>query len=152
MLSLRDTAARQDIVQRINRLGPNTVRVWGRMTAPEMICHLNDSFLVSLGDRTASSRANMFSRTAMKFFALNVPMQWPKNLPTMPEVKQGLGGTCPSDFQTDRINLLSTLDRFCVPDPTVGRFPHPLFGMMSVEDWMRWGYLHSDHHLRQFGI
>jgi prephenate dehydrogenase len=28
---------------------------------------------------------------------------------------------------------------------------HPMFGPMSPEDWMRWGYLHADHHLRQFG-
>jgi hypothetical protein len=28
---------------------------------------------------------------------------------------------------------------------------HPMFGKMSAKDWMRWGYLHADHHLRQFG-
>ena len=26
-----------------------------------------------------------------------------------------------------------------------------LWGKMSARDWMRWGYLHADHHLRQFG-
>jgi len=29
--------------------------------------------------------------------------------------------------------------------------PHPIFGAMKPWDWMRWGYLHADHHLRQFG-
>jgi hypothetical protein len=28
---------------------------------------------------------------------------------------------------------------------------HPIFGAMSAGDWLRWGYLHMDHHLRQFG-
>jgi hypothetical protein len=28
---------------------------------------------------------------------------------------------------------------------------HPMFGVMTVGDWRRWGYLHADHHLRQFG-
>jgi hypothetical protein len=28
---------------------------------------------------------------------------------------------------------------------------HPMFGEMTEKDWMRWGYLHADHHLRQFG-
>jgi len=28
---------------------------------------------------------------------------------------------------------------------------HPIFGQMTEKEWMRWGYLHSDHHLRQFG-
>ncbi len=28
---------------------------------------------------------------------------------------------------------------------------HPVFGELSEWEWMRWGYLHADHHLRQFG-
>jgi hypothetical protein len=152
MISLSDRSVRQSVAERIHRLRPDSPRKWGRMTASEMICHLNDSFLISLGEKDASSKANVFSRTVMKFVALKVPARWPKDLPTMPEVKQGVGGTCPSDFQTDRDRLLQTLERFSVPDPNVGQHPHPLFGMMSVEDWMRWGYLHSDHHLRQFGL
>jgi len=29
--------------------------------------------------------------------------------------------------------------------------PHPRLGRMSEREWLRWGYLHMDHHLRQFG-
>ena len=28
---------------------------------------------------------------------------------------------------------------------------HAIFGAMTASDWMRWGFLHADHHLRQFG-
>jgi len=28
---------------------------------------------------------------------------------------------------------------------------HPIFGGMSERAWLRWAYLHTDHHLRQFG-
>jgi hypothetical protein len=31
------------------------------------------------------------------------------------------------------------------------RQSHPLFGAMSAAAWLRWAYLHLDHHLRQFG-
>jgi hypothetical protein len=88
----------------------------------------------------------------MKYVALQVPMRWPKNVPTLPEMEQGVGGTCPSDFETDRKSLMQTLNRFCVPDPGLGKYPHPMFGMMSVDEWLRWGYLHCDHHFRQFGV
>ena len=27
---------------------------------------------------------------------------------------------------------------------------HPAFGAMSAREWLRWGWLHADHHLRQF--
>jgi hypothetical protein len=54
------------------------------------------------------------------------------------------------DFHEDLRSLLSSLERFCdaLPAP---HLPHPIFGPMSRENWMRWGYLHADHHLRQFG-
>jgi len=26
-----------------------------------------------------------------------------------------------------------------------------MFGRLSDAAWLRWGYLHMDHHLRQFG-
>ena len=29
---------------------------------------------------------------------------------------------------------------------------HGNFGTMSVRDWQRWAYRHTNHHLRQFGI
>jgi hypothetical protein len=28
---------------------------------------------------------------------------------------------------------------------------HPIFGPMSNAAFLRWAYLHMDHHLRQFG-
>jgi hypothetical protein len=27
---------------------------------------------------------------------------------------------------------------------------HAIFGAMSRREWLRWGWLHADHHLRQF--
>jgi hypothetical protein len=27
-----------------------------------------------------------------------------------------------------------------------------VFGRMSQAAWLRWAYLHMDHHLRQFGV
>ena len=29
---------------------------------------------------------------------------------------------------------------------------HPIFGPLTTSQWMRWGYLHVYHHLRQFGV
>ena len=36
--------------------------------------------------------------------------------------------------------------------PNAGWPAHPFFGAMSSSAWLRWGYLHMDHHLRQFGV
>lgn len=78
-------------------------------------------------------------------------MKWPKGIPTRLEVEQGKGGTPPMDFEHDREVLFEALDRFCdVSDAQ--RTSHPILGVMNSEEWMRWGYLHADHHLRQFSV
>lgn len=152
MSTFASDAGRRNVADRLLRLRPDATPLWGKMTAPQMICHLNDSFLTSFGEKEVSSVAGLFQRTVMKWFALHVPAHWPKNVPTRPEVAQGIGGTCPSDFLSDRAMLLQTIERFCTPDAQLGRHPHPIFGNMTLAEWMRWGYLHSDHHLRQFGL
>ena len=51
-------------------------------------------------------------------------------------------------FEQDRAGLLVALDSFCAL--TNHTRDHPFFRSMQHADWMRWGYLHADHHLRQF--
>ena len=61
------------------------------------------------------------------------------------------GGTPPTDFENDRAKLSAAMERFgSVPGSARG--PHPVLGPLSHEQWMRWGYRHADHHLRQFGV
>ena len=152
MITMADIAVRQSVIDRLVRLQPETRALWGSMTAPQVVCHLNDSFLVCLGEKSVTPATGLFQRTFMKWFALNVPLQWPKGVKTRPEVEQGAGGTSPTDFLRDREELVHTMTRFCSPDPALGSHPHPIFGLMSTAEWMRWAYLHTDHHLRQFGL
>jgi hypothetical protein len=120
------------------------------MSVHQMICHLDDSYKLALGLRTALPATGFTQRTVLKWLALKAPVKWAKGFPTRPEVQQGKGGSPPVDFVQDHASLLSTFGCFCqdLPVPLV---LHPVFGKMTTADWMRWGYLHADHHLRQFG-
>jgi hypothetical protein len=120
------------------------------MTARQMVCHLFDSYSSGLGERTVSPASGPLQRTLVKWIALRAPMRWPHGAPTRPEVEQGVGGTPPGDFQSDRARLVSVLERFAASS-TLASVPHPFFGRLSNAQWLRWGYLHGDHHLRQFG-
>ena len=76
---------------------------------------------------------------------------WPSGVDTSPEIDQCGGGTTPRDFAADVECVLVLVDRI-VREARTLRWPrHPTFGRMSVAEWLRWGYLHVDHHLRQFG-
>lgn len=150
MKTLGTTLAREQMVNRIVQLSRNDHRRWGRMSAHEMICHLADAFRVPLGEKKASPATGPLQRSVLKWLALWLPVRWPKGFPTRPEVEQGKGGSPPVDFERDKEALLALLRRFCerLSQPCA---PHPVFGEMNAKEWARWGYLHTDHHLRQFG-
>jgi len=150
MKTLESKPDRDSIARRFSALAAADRRQWGKMSVEQMVCHLCDSYRVALGEKAVTPATGFFQRTVMKWFALRAPMQWPRGVKTGPEVEQGVGGTPPVEFERDRAMLIVVFDRFCEPSANLAP-AHPFFGPMSREEWLRWGYLHADHHLRQFG-
>lgn len=105
-----------------------------------------------MGARRLSAAPGFGLRWLVKWIALDLPFHWPHGVKTRPEADQLAGGTPPVDFETDRDELLVLLERFAGTPRDFQWHPHPMFGAMSDKDWMRWGYLHVHHHLRQFGV
>ena len=143
-------ADKGEVLRRLADLRPDSPRRWGKMSCHQMIVHLSDSFQVPLGERKASKASVPVPRGIFKWAALYAPMKWPRGVKTMPEIEQGVGGTAPVEFQRDREKLVGLIEQFC--DAPVDGAVHPIFGAMTQQDWQRWGYLHCDHHLRQFGV
>jgi hypothetical protein len=152
MKLLNDPGCKQGILARLEKIRADTPRKWGKMTASQMICHLSDCFLGVMGDRPMEIPRGFTLLSVMKRFALYAPFQWPKGVPTRPEFdQQGGGGTPPAQFESDMRILLASMEKFTAQPRSFHFRPHPMFKEMSEKDWMRWGYLHTDHHLRQFG-
>jgi len=141
---------KEEVLRRLAELRPDSTRRWGKMSCHQMVVHLSDSFRLPLGERKAGMARVPIPRGVFKWLALYVPMKWPHGVRTMPEMEQGVGGTAPVEFQKDREKLRELITRFCAA--RMNAVPHPIFGEMSEQDWQRWGYLHCDHHLRQFGV
>jgi hypothetical protein len=121
------------------------------LDAHQAVCHLCDSFRVAMGDRDASGKPFPLGGV-IKWVALYAPMKWSRNLPTMPESDQMKLGTPPVEFAADVSELDRLVERFSAEHREFSWMPHPFFGAMSEKDWMRWGWLHMDHHFRQFGV
>jgi hypothetical protein len=140
-----------EILSRLDRLSPKSERKWGRMTPPQAVCHLSDSFKAILLDRPLDARPVNLRRRVVRFLVFTAPMPWPKGVPTSARVDAERGGTAPVDFATDVAELKTLIGRFVESD---GRTlePHYFWGRMSRGEWGRYGYRHADHHLRQFGV
>lgn len=145
-------ADKAEIVRRLKLVRPDSARQWGRMSAHQMVCHLSDAFRHVTRQKAASPASGIVQVTLIKWIALYVPFTWPRGVPTRPEMDQEIEGTKPGDFAADLAELESLLETVTTA-PTNFDWPaHPIFGRMSESAWMRWAYLHVDHHLRQFGL
>ena len=151
MKSLANRRDRDELLARLKTLHKNSSRRWGVMSVDQMVCHLGDAFLMMTGELRASDATGVLQRTVMKWVALYLPVRWPAGILTRPELDQTIGGTRPCDFDADLARVEALLIR-CGNEPANcdGRV-HPIFGRLSRSAWMRWAYLHTDHHLRQFG-
>jgi hypothetical protein len=149
-LAQDDTVA--EIMARLDALEAGSTARWGRMSAPQMVRHLIDSARVAFGEVTVSDVSNPLQRTVIKWIALYAPMKWPPDIKTRPELDQVLGhGSAPGDFKADVAELAAITRRLAAHPRDAQWARHPIFGTMTHAEWLRWAYLHTDHHLRQFG-
>ncbi|WP_446743659.1 DUF1569 domain-containing protein [Silvibacterium acidisoli] len=149
MKNLGQSSNLNEILTRTAAVSAGDQARWGKMNVGEMICHLTDAFRMSLGERAATAKRFPIPSGVLKWLLFRSSFQWPQNAPTPPELRHDAGGTRPSDFHDDRSQLLQYLDVFA--GHKIIWPPHPFLGPLTDSEWMRWGYLHCDHHLRQFG-
>ena len=149
------TLARQrdkdEVLRRLKSVGLESPRRWGRMSVHQMVCHVSDAFRMAMGRKAVSPASGLLKRTIVKWIALHLPLPWPAGIPTSPEIDQEAGGTSPVVFAADVAELAVLVEIFTAPARSFAWQPHPIFGTLSDAAWLRWGYLHMDHHLRQFG-
>lgn len=147
MRSMANPVDRQDLLERLGRLRPDTQRLWGKMDAPRMIAHLTDQMRHTLGDVRATPVSRFRRIPAVRWLAIYV-LPWPKGIPGPAEAFV----TQPEAWETDLAALCGLVLRF--PDHFSRRQfgEHPFFGNMSPEMWGDFCYRHFEHHLRQFGV
>jgi hypothetical protein len=146
--TLRDTATRAAIIERIQRVQPDVTARWGSLTAPRMLAHLSDAFRMAIGLLPIKSRNLWLAQRfpAKHLFLYVVP--FPKSAPSAKE----LISRTPEPFETERANLIALMERMAVGGPEVRYAEHPIFGPLSHDEWGVLGHKHTDHHLRQFGV
>ncbi len=155
MKTLARQRDRDEILRRLRTVRADSPRRWGRMTAHQMICHVGDACRMATGEYVVSPATGLPQRTVIKWIALYLPVNWPPDIQTRPEIDQvASGGTVPGDFAADLARAEALVQAFVARagTGTVDWPRHPIFGRLSQAAWMRWGYLHLDHHLRQFGL
>jgi hypothetical protein len=146
--TIGDAAVLAALTSRLQRLSLAHERVWGSISAHQMVSHLGDASEAALGRRPFSPAIRPPSRL-MKVVALSLPMRWPRG------IKSGADPAAKilpvAEFPADLDRAIRTLHQLAGSSGGLAE-RHPIFGTMSAANWHRWAYLHTDHHLRQFGL
>lgn len=117
-----------------------------------MVQHLRLAFLMPLGEFAVTDSPNRrMDNRLFRFVALTAPVRWPRGVPTTRELNLATGNLPQAEFEQERAALIEVVERFGEARPSDLQPTHPIFGELDHAQWMRWGYRHADHHLRQFG-
>ncbi len=144
MPMLHDPRTRAEITERIQALRPESPRQWGKMSVDQMVWHVNQGLLQSLGQLQCAPKP-----VPLRFITkpLVFAMPWPKGAPTFPEFV----AVSERDFGREQGRCLQLVDDFGRRDLRSSWPTHMAFGPLRGEEWSRLMYKHMDHHLRQFG-
>ncbi|HEV2149650.1 MAG TPA: DinB family protein [Longimicrobiaceae bacterium] len=152
MKTVADPRVLRSLVERLGRLRSDSERRWGTLTAHEMLCHLGDTTAMVLGTRPKHPPSPVRQRRLVRWLGLWAPVPWPHGWRAAPSNDPKAAGTRPTDFAKDLARAVEGLEGIAAAAPGSLVPAHGFFGTMSVRDWQRWAYRHTEHHLRQFGV
>jgi hypothetical protein len=147
MKTMWDAPCQREIRERVARLSPESKGEWGKMSAPEMVCHLAESLKMALGDLPVTRKNVPIRYPPLKQLIVYL-LPFPQGVPTAPELLT----RSPRAWNADVADLQALVDRFVARGSgTTPWVEHPAFGRLSRRAWGVLVYRHMDHHLRQFG-
>jgi len=143
---LFDPVVKQEIINRINKLTPETQHLWGKMDVGQMLAHCQMPLGVAVGSHKL--KRNFFLSLIGPMFKSQLYNEKPfkKGLPT----DKSFIMKDPKDFEKEKQGLLSMIHS--LNENSMVDEPHPFFGKLSKEQWSKGTWKHLDHHLQQFGV
>jgi hypothetical protein len=150
--SAREALLRTGMWDALAPLRPDTAARWGRMTAQQMVEHLEWTFACSAGTRAVDCYIPEAHRPKyLTFLSHDGPT--PQGFEN-PALTSGLPALAHGDFSAATAALKRAVDIYLSlagSEPAALRM-HPLFGPIDAEQWSRTHYKHVRHHFTQFGL
>lgn len=138
-----------EILERIDKLSPNSQPQWGKMNVAQMLAHCSSFQDIAMGNSfpPRSWLGIIVGRFAKQIFYNEKTL--PHNLSTIPTILIADD----REFDTEKEKLRQKIIMFQKNGPEkCTTHPHPFFGKFTSEQWGIGIYKHLDHHLKQFEV
>ncbi|NJX14133.1 DUF1569 domain-containing protein [Tamlana crocina] len=147
IFDLKETNA---VINRINKLKPDTQPLWGKMSVDQMLAHCNVTYEMAYEDK--HPKPNGFTKFMLKLFVKNTVVgdkPYKKNSRTAPQFLV----TDTKNYVQEKARLTDYLVKTqkLGADYFDGKESHS-FGKLTKTEWNNMFYKHLDHHLSQFGV
>lgn len=146
-LSISQPAGRQNLLERLDQLTPQTTRKWGTMTVDQMLKHCYQANeLMMKGSGTKNEK---LKQKLIRLFFIKFDFTLPKNVKAPKAIRQT--EELSNEFPAMKSALCEQIKQF-----EQHQFPekmyHPAFGNLTAKEYGIAIWKHMDHHLRQFGV
>jgi len=148
MKSIFEPETKSEVIDRIEKLGPENKALWGKMNVSQMMAHCANALDLAMGN--IKPKRQFIGKLLGWLFKRSYTSEKPfaKNVPTIK------GGEVVEEkkFEDEKYRLLERLEFIHSKGYSICTdHPHPILGKFSPEEWGKGMYKHLDHHLRQFG-
>ena len=139
------------IIDRINKLKPDSERQWGKMDVTKMLAHCCVTYEM-VYEPGKHPKPNPVMGLILKLFVKKVVVgekPFKKNNPTAPQfiIKSD------RDFETEKARLIAYIKRTEELGPAEFNDKESAsFGVLKTSEWNNMFYKHLNHHLTQFGV
>lgn len=138
-----------EILNRIDKLSPNSQPQWGQMDVAQMLAHCSSFQDIAMGNSFPARGwlGIVIGRFVKPVFYNDKPLA--RNMSTIPTILIA----DEKEFEQERNMLKQNIITFQNNGPEqCSTHPHPFFGKLTAEQWGKGIYKHLDHHLKQFGV
>jgi len=151
MKNIFDKAVTEEVIDRINKLTPETPAKWGKMNVAQMLAHSNVTYEM-IFEPEKHPKPKGFKRFILKLIVKPLVVSdkvYKENNPTAPAFVIA----SEREFEFEKARLIDYLYR--TQELGGAHFDGKesnSFGPLKTNEWNAMFYKHLDHHLRQFGV
>jgi hypothetical protein len=147
--SVYDKSVAQDLINRINKLTPETPAKWGKMNVSQMLAHCCITYEYIFDER--HDKPNFFMKFILKTLVKKKVVSeemYGKDSPTGPAfiIKDN------RDFEKEKIRLINYINKVVEKGESffINKASNS-FDVLTTTEWNNMMYKHLEHHLSQFG-
>lgn len=139
----------RELIERVDRLTPETMQLWGKMSVSQMLEHCTVSLKLALNEFKPEINEEYLKVGKLYKDRILKEDVFSRELPTSKEFIMKDEG----NFENNKNTLIQYFNKYSKASQGIElKGIHPFLGELTMNEWARLIWIHTNHHLIQFGV